>query len=178
MQIACTCHTWSVIEHLRPSSCDACMMVRQAVPRLINLVLQDTAAQCPGEVVVVGGAIRIPRVQKVLQSFLEQQGAVMRKTVDIDRGLSLGAPSPGPAPSFESPPLTSSSPGCCSPSPLADYPASRARPLSPRIVASPCLAPLESAARHLKLSCCNMKAHGRGVCSAFAQAVRTRASMR
>ena len=68
--------------------------MRQAVPRLVHLVLQDTAAPCPPEVVVVGGAIRIPRVQKVLQAFLEQHGAVMKKTLDIDRGLSLGAVPP------------------------------------------------------------------------------------
>lgn len=62
------------------------------MPQLVRLVLQDAAAPCPAEVVIVGGAVRIPRVQKVLQGFLEPHGAVLRKTVDIDRGISLGAP--------------------------------------------------------------------------------------
>lgn len=34
--------------------------------------------------------MRIPRVQKMLQAQLEAQGGVIRKTVDMDRAVSMG----------------------------------------------------------------------------------------
>ena len=67
-----------------------CEDVFQAVPRLIELLLGDVQRSCPAEVVVVGGAMRIPRAQKVLGAFLEEHGAVLRKTVDMDRGIATG----------------------------------------------------------------------------------------
>ena len=39
------------------------------------------------QVVIVGGSMRIPRVQRLLEVELLQHGAVLRKTLDMDRGL-------------------------------------------------------------------------------------------
>ncbi len=67
-----------------------CADVAQAVPLLLKALLEETGAACPAEVFIVGGSMRIPVIQKGLQAFLDQHGAVIRKTVDMDRGVSLG----------------------------------------------------------------------------------------
>jgi len=70
-----------------------CADVAQAVPLLLQALLEETGAACPAEVFIVGGSMRIPFIQKGLQAFLDQHGAVIRKTVDMDRGVSLGTAS-------------------------------------------------------------------------------------
>lgn len=70
-----------------------CADVAHAVPLLLQALLEETGVACPAEVFIVGGSMRIPFIQKGLQAFLDQHGAVIRKTVDMDRGVSLGTSS-------------------------------------------------------------------------------------
>lgn len=67
-----------------------CMEVFQMVAALVRKVMEESSTPCT-ECVLVGGAMRMRRVQKLVQTAVESLGGTVKKTLDMDRAVSYGA---------------------------------------------------------------------------------------
>ena len=69
-----------------------CKDIFEAVGDAFALVLEAGQGLVPSEVVLVGGASRVPKIQANLQRIVALLGnsAQVKKTVDLDRGIAMG----------------------------------------------------------------------------------------
>jgi len=68
-----------------------CKDLFDAVSSLVEVVVKEGGVGFAPELVLAGGAMRIPRLQRNIEKLIGMHGAVIRKTVDMDRAVSLGA---------------------------------------------------------------------------------------
>lgn len=69
-----------------------CLDIFETVASLVKTAIDRAGGDPPcSECVIIGGGMRVRRVQKVLSGLLDPVGASVRKTLDMDRAVSMGA---------------------------------------------------------------------------------------